>query len=53
MRVMASLVFGVETLDRLTYASTIALILAVSTIASFVPALRASKLDPIQALRQE
>jgi hypothetical protein len=53
MRVMASLVFGVETSDRLTDASTIVLILAVSTIASFVPALRASRLDPIQALRQE
>jgi ABC-type antimicrobial peptide transport system permease subunit len=53
MRVMTSLVFGVETSDLLTYAATIALILTVSTIASFVPALRAARLDPMQALRQE
>ncbi len=53
MRVMTSVVFGVETSDLLTYAATIALILTVSTIASFVPALRAARLDPIRALRQE
>ena len=53
MRVMASLVFGVETSDPLTYSAAIALVLAVSTAAGLVPALRAARLDPMQALRQE
>ena len=53
MRVMTSLGFGVETSDLLTYAATIALILAVSTLASLVPALRVARLDPMQALRRE
>jgi ABC-type antimicrobial peptide transport system permease subunit len=53
MRVMASLVFGVATSDLVTYAVAIALVLTVSTAAGLIPALRAAKLDPMQALRQE
>jgi ABC-type lipoprotein release transport system permease subunit len=53
MRVMASLVFGVATSDLVTYGVAIALVLAVSTAAGLIPALRAATLDPMQALRQE
>jgi ABC-type antimicrobial peptide transport system permease subunit len=53
MRVMASLVFGVATSDLLTYGVAIALVVAVSTAAGLIPALRAAKLDPMQALRHE
>jgi predicted permease len=53
MRVMASLVFGVATSDPLTYIVAIGLVLAVSTAAGLIPALRAAKLDPMQALRHE
>jgi predicted permease len=53
MRVMSGLVFGVETSDLLTYTVALGLILAVATAASLVPALRAARLDPMKALRQE
>jgi ABC-type lipoprotein release transport system permease subunit len=53
MRMLASLVYGVETSDLMTYASALGLILVVSTAASLVPAFRAARLDPMEALRQQ
>ena len=52
-RLLASLLFGVKTTDPLTY-GTVALVLsAVALLACFIPALRASKIDPVTALRCE
>ena len=49
--VLQSLLFGVKTFDPLTFAATSGLMLAVAMLASYIPAHRASVVDPIQALR--
>jgi putative ABC transport system permease protein len=52
-QVMASLLFGVGTHDPLTFAGISLLLAAVALIASFIPARRATKVDPMIALRYE
>ena len=53
MRLIATLLFEVKPIDPLTY-SLVALTLTGATVlASFVPALRATAVDPINALRAE
>lgn len=52
-RVMSSLLFGVRERDPITFGVVAALLLAVSFIACFVPARRATKVDPLEALRYE
>ena len=48
-----SLLFGVSRLDPITYLGVIALLLAVSGIACWVPAWRAARVDPAITLRME
>jgi putative ABC transport system permease protein len=52
-RLMASLLFGVRPTDALTFISVSALLAVVALCASFIPAQRATKVDPMQALRHE
>ncbi len=52
-RVMASLLFEVSTSDPLTFLSVAGLLTLVALLASFIPAYRATKVDPIIALRYE
>jgi putative ABC transport system permease protein len=52
-RVLSQVLFGVSPTDPLTYVSVAALLLAVAAAASYVPARRAMKIDPILALRDE
>ncbi len=52
-RLMASLLFGVQPTDTLTIALVIATIAAVAMAASWLPAWRASRLDPNVVLRDE
>ena len=52
-RVMQSLLFGVTAKDPFTFAAVAGLLSAVAFIACLVPALRATKVDPLVALRYE
>jgi len=50
-RVMSALLFGVGPLDPATYLSAAGILMAVALMATYLPARRASKLDPMSALR--
>jgi len=50
---IASMLFGVSRLDPVTYFGVIALLAGVSVIACSVPARRASRVDPMVALKYE
>ena len=52
-RLLASMLFGVTAYDPATFAGVSALLVAVSMLACFRPARRATRVDPIEALREE
>jgi predicted permease len=52
-RALASLLFHLSPTDPLTFAATAALLAAVAALASVVPAWRATRVDPMRALRTE
>jgi putative ABC transport system permease protein len=53
MRLMASLLFGVKPIDPLTYAGVAVALAAAAAMASYIPARRAMRVDPMVALRHE
>ena len=52
-RVLSALLFGVGPMDPLTYAAMSAALAAVAVLATWIPARRASRIDPVVALRAE
>jgi predicted permease len=53
VRSLRSFLFGVQPLDATTYASVVLLLLALGTLAAWVPAQRAASIEPTEALRSE
>jgi predicted permease len=53
MRLMKSLLFGISPLDPLTYAAVPVVLVAAAVLASYLPARRASAVDPVEALKAE
>jgi len=52
-RLIRSLLYGTQPLDPIVFVLVAVALLAVATIACLVPAWRASRLDPMEALRTE
>ncbi len=52
-RALSGMLYGVSPADPLTLALVILLVVGVAALAALVPALRASRIDPMQALREE
>jgi putative ABC transport system permease protein len=53
LRVMSSLLYGVAPTDPATFAAVAAVLVTVATAASYLPARRATRVDPMIALRAE
>jgi putative ABC transport system permease protein len=53
MRLMSSLLFDVKPFDPVTFAAVSAVLIAAAALASYLPALRASAVNPVEALRAE
>jgi putative ABC transport system permease protein len=52
-KLVAAMLFGLSPADPMTYLATAAMLGAVATAASCLPAWRAAQLEPTEALRQE
>jgi putative ABC transport system permease protein len=52
-RLLASMLFGVQSLDAVTYGVVVAIIFPVIVLAAVLPAWRASRVDPVSAIRCE
>jgi putative ABC transport system permease protein len=52
-RVLSGMPYGVSPTDPMTLSVVVVLVLVVAGVASFVPAMRAARVDPMQVLRDE
>jgi putative ABC transport system permease protein len=53
MRVLRGFLFGVTTLDPAAFTAAAALLIVVALLASYIPARRATRVDPLNALRAQ
>jgi ABC-type antimicrobial peptide transport system permease subunit len=52
-RVMSALLFGVDPMDRLSYVAVSAVLASVAFLATYLAARRATRVDPMIAMRAE
>jgi ABC-type antimicrobial peptide transport system permease subunit len=52
-QLVASLLYGVSPRDPLTYAAAAVMLVLAAVVASWLPAMRAARVDPMIVLRQE
>jgi ABC-type antimicrobial peptide transport system permease subunit len=52
-RAMAAVLYGVSPYDVLTYVMVFAVVVSVALVASYIPARRASRINPVELLRAE
>jgi putative ABC transport system permease protein len=52
-RLMSSLVFGITTMDPLSYVGAVLVLAPIALLASYIPARRAARIDPMVSLRVE
>jgi putative ABC transport system permease protein len=52
-RLLGNLLFGISTYDPVTFGSVSLVVMTVAFLAAYLPAQRASRIDPVKALRQE
>jgi putative ABC transport system permease protein len=52
-RLMSSLVFGITTMDPLSYVGAVVVLAPIALLASYIPARRAARIDPMVSLRVE
>jgi putative ABC transport system permease protein len=50
---LASLLYGVTRFDPLAFAAALAMLAAVALLACAIPAMRAARMNPVVALREE
>jgi putative ABC transport system permease protein len=52
-RVMASLLFGISAVDAATFSAVPLILATIALIATYIPAWRATQVDPMTVLREE
>jgi ABC-type antimicrobial peptide transport system permease subunit len=52
-RLIGSMLYGVQATDLLTYGGVVGVLVLAAALASYIPARRAMKVDPMVALRYE
>ena len=52
-RLLSGMLYGVSPSDPATLAAVVAIVVGVAALAAFLPALRAARIDPMHALREE